>query len=58
MDEKSKSAYHEAGHALRSWDIRQTAFISVCLKLEDGEWEGETTLKKSMTRDTARKVAG
>lgn len=47
MDEKEKSAYHEAGHCFRAWSIYSPAVRSVCLSQEGEEWSGETNIKKS-----------
>lgn len=47
MEEKEKSAYHEAGHCFRAWSIYSPAVRSVCLSQEGEEWSGETNIKKS-----------
>ena len=48
LDEKGKTAYHEAGHCFRGWRANFFAVNDTCLFEEPaGEWWGNTPMRRS-----------
>lgn len=55
LDEKEKTAYHEAGHCFRGWEYRFFAVHDTCIYEQPaGKWWGQTPIRRSGFRANQR----